>query len=139
LRRQREVKTFRFLPRWGRLWLCGLGGCGCCDRLFRNFPKYLWRIYVSVLLIDARVWQFEGVRSLKQVLKTLAVLRRFDERTLQHLAKPLTIQGRLQGKDALEPVKFSDTDRNASVLEFLQEGREMLKIFHADARDRLCL
>jgi hypothetical protein len=92
-----------------------------------------------VLLIDARVWQFEGVRSLKQVLKTLAVLRRFDERTLQHLAKPLTIQGRLQGKDALEPVKFSDTDRNASVLEFLQEGREMLKIFHADARDRLCL
>jgi hypothetical protein len=116
-----------------------LGRRGCGDRLFRNFSQFLCCICVSARLIDGRLWQFEGIHSLKQIIKTLAVLRRFDERTLQHLAQPLAIQGRLQGKDAPEPVKFPETDRNASVLEFLQEGREVLKIFHAGARDRLCL
>ena len=107
---------FRFLPHRGRLWHFGLGGCGCGDRLFRNFSKLLWYIYVSVLLIDGLLWQFAGEQGLKQVIKTLAVLRRFNERTLQHLAQPLAIQGRLQDKDAAEPVQFPETDRNASVL-----------------------
>jgi hypothetical protein len=74
------------LPHWGRLWHFGLGGCGCGDRLFRNFSKFLWRIYVSVLLIDELLWQFVWEQGLKQVIKTLTVLRRFDERTLQHIA-----------------------------------------------------
>jgi hypothetical protein len=113
---QREVKTCRFWLCWGRPWHCGLGGCSCCNRLFRNFLKFLWYIYVSALLIDGLLWQFTGEHGLKQIIKTLAVLRRFDERTQQHLAQLLTIQGRLQGKDAPEPVKFPDTDRNAGVL-----------------------